>query len=299
MLKCCFDVTRKGPCACLVVACICLLASGCSDSDDPGSPYQPRPPITMDLLPRWSPVDPSLIAYTHAATTYDELLERGPISVWILNTQNLETQMIAPGAVHDWSPDGQALLVGNEQGLSLFDLKTGSTEHIGYLQCPCYEADMSPCGTLLAYVREDAGVWVVDLSSGASCCIHRGHGPDWFHDVSKLVCDSLVIVSADGERLGKVPYGSELGYPVGPRWSPDGSLIAFTGKGGIWTVAPDGEDLRNLCSRGADPSWSPAGDQIVYGDLSATENVMVLWIMNSDGSSARQVTFRDAYLDST
>lgn len=58
---------------------------------------------------------------------------------------------------------------------------------------------------------------------------------------------------------------------IHPRWSPDGSLIAFssnrTGRYEIWTVNADGTDPRQITDGPGDkiwPVWSPDGSRILF-----------------------------------
>jgi dipeptidyl aminopeptidase/acylaminoacyl peptidase len=52
-----------------------------------------------------------------------------------------------------------------------------------------------------------------------------------------------------------------------PRWSPDGSRLAFTSGGQIWTTKPDGTDRKqvtNVSTGAADPVWSPDGRLLAF-----------------------------------
>ena len=97
-------------------------------------------------------------------------------------------------------------------------------------------------------------------------------------------------------------------------WSPDGTRIVFGSASlvvihslaapgwlrqyyDIYTVRPDGSDLRRLTSDrfSKDPSWTADGrirfDRVpmVDGDVN-TEKPPQLWIMDADGSNAKQLS---------
>ena len=87
-----------------------------------------------------------------------------------------------------------------------------------------------------------------------------------------------------------------------PRWSPDGSQIAFVstqtnGNRDILVMNADGSNIVNLTNttpqHEIDFSWSPDGHQIVYTRYHATsprEFSQEIYVMNADGSEQQPLT---------
>jgi dipeptidyl aminopeptidase/acylaminoacyl peptidase len=128
----------------------------------------------------------------------------------------------------------------------------------------------------------------------------RGWSPSWSPDGRRLVSaatpragfpNSLYVMSPDGSNPHRItPRGREAQYAA---WSPDGRRIAFTyvvdGGFDLFTVRPDGTDLRRLTSEGAGGQnnwamWSPDSHRIAWGNADA------IWVMNTDGSHKQLVT---------
>lgn len=66
--------------------------------------------------------------------------------------------------------------------------------------------------------------------------------------------------------------------------------IAFVQGPDIFTMNPDGSDVRQLTNLGPDrfafwESWSPDGKQIVFNESSSADFRFELWLMNADGSN--------------
>jgi Tol biopolymer transport system component len=81
----------------------------------------------------------------------------------------------------------------------------------------------------------------------------------------------------------------------GMAWSPDGERIAFystrSGKSEVWTIRPDGSELRQLA---ADPDvgiynpvWSPDGSKLLYQD--ANHDTVLLDLSKSGAERAYHV----------
>ncbi len=112
---------------------------------------------------------------------------------------------------------------------------------------------------------------------------------------------SLVFVSnRDGPYdlyVGLVTGGSlvritnDPNLKVRPRWSPDGSRIAYarlneSGLWDIWVVPALGGTPRRLIASGTDPAWSPDGEQLAY----AHAVTGTLWVADATGGNPREVT---------
>lgn len=120
-------------------------------------------------------------------------------------------------------------------------------------------------------------------------------------DPDSIGLDSIGVVDVASRRVTRIqpPQGGLF-----PDWSPLGNLILLsTVKGGlhafdglrhpvdtVHTIKPDGSNLTTLSSRiGECGEWSPDATRILYcshrgdGDFET-------WVMNADGSDARQLT---------
>jgi len=93
-----------------------------------------------------------------------------------------------------------------------------------------------------------------------------------------------------GLSWGKLDAGA-------PSWSPDGSRIAFVGRGGIWILPIEYYNSndsitagrqRLILSEGSSPAWSPTGAEIAF--TSGQGSGRRLAIANADGSHVRAIT---------
>ena len=111
------------------------------------------------------------------------------------------------------------------------------------------------------------------------------------------------MVNADGSNLHE--YVPRDLYAIEPRWSPDGSLIAFLSvdlpdivANDIYVVRPDGTGLRRLTTSTASPSGQ-SGPQTAESCMPATvgvagpNTVFELWIMDADGANQAKLPVED------
>ena len=99
---------------------------------------------------------------------------------------------------------------------------------------------------------------------------------------------------ADGTELKRLTFQGN--YNQEPAWSPKGDLIAFSGRDekrsfDVYTVNTETGKIARLTQNAGTnekPAWSPNGRYLLYS--STRSGKRQLWVMNSDGTSQRQLT---------
>lgn len=121
-----------------------------------------------------------------------------------------------------------------------------------------------------------------------------------FGDTTRVL--TIHIVNADGSGDHAVAtITAQYGSAQMPAWSPDGSRLAFQVNGGkgqpahIWlayTKSGEAWQLNTHTDPYVDevPAWFPDGRRLAF--QSDRSGSMQVWVMNDDGSEAKQVTGR-------
>lgn len=110
-----------------------------------------------------------------------------------------------------------------------------------------------------------------------------------------VACSLLVAMAFNSLTRAQEDQEYKIRMVGNPSVSPDGSKIAFSWIGEIWSADIEGSNIERLTNNEAmesQPLYSPDGSQIAFVSNRAGTNQ--IFLMNSDGTGVRQVTFHSA-----
>jgi Tol biopolymer transport system component len=249
--------------------------------------------VSTNLLPAYDPSGERYVATELAANLRDStlMLTEGDAPAKKL-LESKDDLILAP----QWSPRGDAIIFGIGKFSAFLDFTIGTKKPF----------EPANGGAQVAMINAN-GSGFRKITSGANNNGFAAYSPD-----GKRIVYRTMGPDGEGLRIMNMEDRSvttlTTGYDNFPAWSPRGDLIAFmrkvNGDFDIFTVRPDGKDLRQLThSKGNDahPAFSPDGEKILFATTrmgfkdealytSAPQPYGELFVMRYDGTQVEQLT---------
>jgi Tol biopolymer transport system component len=212
-----------------------------------------------------------------------------------------------------WSPDGSKIAFvsdrdGNKE-IYVMDANGSDQQRLTYNSSDDIEPDWSPDGSKIVFSSNRSGnydVCIMGADGNQQVRLTRHSwdetAPAWRYNEDNILYHdpywngTIYIMNADGSGQTALANGRY------PSWSSDGTKIVYSP--GIRMMNPDGSGQAILLYGGGyEPAWSPNGNKIVFSIAKAdiTPDSLTyfpdLYMMDSDGSNLKRLTFDDYEYD--
>jgi len=277
------------------------------------APVQAQQMMTHGGQPVVSP-DGLHIAFLSDRTGSDE--------VFVVSTDGTREKQLTntPGekSALAWSRDGKQILFSDfaNDTSDLYAINTDGSKQSEIAKVPGRGPTLSPDGSRLVYMT---GTWTATrlmtaaadgakpqpITDGSFIAWNNHWSPDGRRIAFTSRSDpkaelAIFVMNADGSKRRQLShFATGSGNAQWPVWSPDGHQLAVQvnrseeHSADIWIMDAATGDAHKLAAHeqpylDETPSWFPDGKRIAF--QSNRTGKMEVWVMNIDGSGARQIT---------
>jgi TolB protein len=160
-------------------------------------------------------------------------------------------------------------------------------------------------GGVIAFSVDENAIYAINGDGTGLLRLSHKPGPDsgpaWSPNGDKISFTrqvdsktwSLYIMNADGSQIQRITFDTNV-HDNQPCWTLDGRILFAREyplqktRTEVWTVNPDGRELKRIAENGSYPSCSRDGAKIVYPVYSDGDGE--IWMMNRDGSDQVKIT---------
>jgi Tol biopolymer transport system component len=227
--------------------------------------------------PRWSPDGRALVLQTVPGSV------ESPPQVYLARPASgsiVDPMPLAEGAHPGWSPDGRVLLVrrgdlwsvaidgsGARRVLSLRPRRTAFRAPVGGWSRAggrvAFGWDVGSRSQLYAVRPDGSGLRrLFEPAAEAPSFAPEGDRVAFFAE--GLQRDTLIVAAVAARRLAKVPTAGDRSPPS---WSPNGRVLVFETRDGVFTIRVSGGKavrLRGTTRADGQPAWSPDGRSVAF-----------------------------------
>jgi Tol biopolymer transport system component len=237
---------------------------------------------TSAQLAAWSPDAKQIV--------FSEYPPAGPTQLWLMNADGSNQHQLFNDPFNDYFPSFSP----NGSHIAFTRCQTTSNGTCAIYRVRTDGTGMTAITDFQPEIFDIAPVYSPDGETIAFGGFNRGG-----------VLGAIYLMEADGSEIRRLTP-TELGAQQ-PFWSPDGESIAFQThccnpqNAEIWTINRGGHELTRLTGSAAsdldipvahynqNPSWSPQGKAIVFGQYLPSSNISAIFITNADGSECTQI----------
>lgn len=275
-----------------LIILLILLTNSCTVIDP-----MPIPELnSCDRSPAWSH-DGNWIAYNYFSG-------EGPENdgLYVVDTNGQNKRLILSGIALNpsWAPDNNKLTFSSGDIFTI-NFNGDSLNRIldfGNAFFPCW----SPNGNLIIFditSNGSWGLWLKSLNNNKVKHLELGRDASWAPNNQEFVYvgsfgdtdseNQLWIADTSGLNVRQLTHNNSI-INRHPSWSPDGNKIAWTTDNGVEIIETDGSNSQLLIEEASSPSWSPDSKKITFTQYKESEEKILIYTINIDGTGLKQIT---------